>query len=174
LRWSLNHKDGRHLELGYCGEITNAEFQDIRENMYFVPRDLTTFLFGNSLGLREGNVADPVDRLRADTDVGYVTIFWGIGLVGLTMSVGFYLAILGFAFAMDTPKVSGRSRDLIAASLFFLAGHAKEVHLFTRTGLRYICSSLVRLLFAEAVWFTNRGWTRLASRQIGSATATRG
>jgi len=52
------------------------------------------------------------------------------------MSVGFYLAILGFAFRQwIRRRCPGGAGILIAASLFFLAGHAKEVHLFTRTGL---------------------------------------
>jgi len=119
-----------------AGEITNEEFHDIRENMYFLPTDLQTLLFGNSLGLRQADPTDTVDRLRADTDVGYVTNIWGIGLLGLLMSVGFYLAILDFAVRQWTRgRCSGGSGVLIVASLFFLAGHAKEVHLFTRTGL---------------------------------------
>lgn len=116
-------------------EITNVSFRDIAETMYFVPKDLQTFLFGNSLGLREGNLADPVDRLRADTDVGYVTNIWGIGVIGLAISVAFYVAILGFAVRQWVRgRCSGGAAILTIASIFFLVGHAKESHLFTRTG----------------------------------------
>ena len=135
--------------LATAGEITNPEFRDIRDNMYFWPKDYQTLLFGNSLGLREGNPADPVDRLRADTDVGYVTNIWGIGAVGLAVSMSFYLAILGFGCrAWRLRSCSGGSAMLLVASLFFLAGHAKEVHLFTRTGLE------VYLLMFWAVYYS--------------------
>ena len=103
--------------------------------MYFLPGDYQTLLFGNSLGLREGNPADPVDRLRADSDVGYITNIWGIGAVGLLISVSFYLGISSFAYrTWRFGNCPGGSGLLLVASLFFLAGHAKEVHLFTRTG----------------------------------------
>jgi len=69
LEMSLITKTDVIWSLVTAGEITNAEFQDIRENMYFVPGISQHFSSGTR-GPERGNVADPVDRLRADTDVG--------------------------------------------------------------------------------------------------------
>jgi hypothetical protein len=158
LQMSVATKTDVITTLATVGEITNQEVHQI-QGMYFLPRDYETLFFGNSLGLREGNLADPVDRLRADTDVGYITNIWGIGVVGLIISTSFYLAILGFAYrSWRLGSCPGGSGLLLVASLFFLAGHSKELHLFTRTGLE------VYLLMFWPVYYV---------AQWGSSGATR-
>jgi hypothetical protein len=120
-----------YLDYKYVG---NDSFEALR-TMYFMPRTFRDLLFGNSFGLRLGAVGDPVDQLRANTDVGYVVDLSGIGIVGLSFSVLFYFLTLGFSIDswLRSPPVAG-SLIMIVLSIFFLVGHAKEVHLFTRCG----------------------------------------
>jgi hypothetical protein len=121
------------------GVLRNYSFDEIRYNMYFFPNSAGVLLFGNSLGLREGNESSPLDHLRVDSDVGYVTNIWGIGLVGTAISVTFYLVLLFYGLNLWRRGVCrGGPIVLIVTTGFFLAGHAKEVHLFARSGFEIL------------------------------------
>jgi hypothetical protein len=116
------------------GEFSNASFEDLK-SMYFLPSS-RQIVFGNSLGLRVGNRLDPVDRRRLDTDVGYVTDLGGVGIVGTCISVSFYVVILVFALRCWIRGQPHYGSIILAfVTLCFLVGHAKEVHLFARSGL---------------------------------------
>jgi hypothetical protein len=120
------------------GHVGNNSF-DALMTMYFLPSSFGDLLFGNSLGLRLGDPSDPLDRLRANTDVGYVMDLAGIGIVGTLLSLSFYSVILlvGIDSLLWKRRVDG-ALLLVIVTLFFLIGHAKEVHLFTRSGFEFL------------------------------------
>jgi len=119
----------RHLfELYYTRtETGTAQSRSLNSlgRMYFVPSDPLTFVFGEGITGR--------GAVRIPSDVGYVLSLYGIGMIGTTLLVSFYLYVLVVSWRL---RRYDRQIALLSA-LFCLAVlvlNVKEQSLLTRHG----------------------------------------
>jgi hypothetical protein len=113
-----------YMRYGYVG---NDSF-DYMKTMYVAPESAMQIVFGNSIGLWSDNPADPINRLRLRSDIGYVVDLGGIGLIGVLLSLVFYGSILMLTLVSCVRRHPAHgSLVLLTMATFFLSGHAKEV-----------------------------------------------
>jgi hypothetical protein len=127
------------------GFVKNQTVYQLYSNDLQFPQDARTLWFGDNSHLEhsEGSKGSSVRSL--DSDIGYVRVLFGYGIVGSTFLYGSYIAMI--AIMWNTRKQSKLLSHLgvllIFITLFF---NAKEVFIFTRIGWPMCC-----MVFAGAL-----------------------
>jgi hypothetical protein len=118
------------------------------------PHDPLTFLFGDAQWTRE----------TVRSDIGYVKMWFGLGLVGTLLIVGFYCMLIESAWRhRAAAPVLSRTSIMLSASL--LLAHGKEPFLLTRFYFS------VSLILALAILLQSRAAAQLSSGSYGNPRA---
>jgi hypothetical protein len=122
----------------------DSAYSELATAHLFLPDDLDTFIFGNPRLIAKDQ--NGYDRLL-DSDIGYVRLLFGYGVLGSTLHYLFYIYLI-----MTTIKLTNRgySRDyaflvlvMCIAILFF---NWKEIFVFTRMGFSQVLLAFFALI----------------------------
>ena len=103
------------------GMLKDETVADLYQRHLIMPNDFTTFVFGSGTTLRE----------NVDSDIGYVVFLFGLGVIGSSIVIWFYVMILHTSWRYRS-KEPGLALLSGALALTMLIAHAKEQFLLTR------------------------------------------
>jgi hypothetical protein len=127
------------------GLMRNDTIYELWNYDLLFPKDLKTLVVGNQVHLEHSQNSSGSAARSLDSDIGYVRILFGYGIIGSLVIYGTYVGMIGILirYRMQVKMLSGLGVLLLVAILFF---NAKEVFVFTRIGW-----SMCSLVFCAAV-----------------------
>jgi len=132
------------LSVFYKDELQSQSVSILLKDHLKFPDDAETFLFGSSFGPHTGG-DDEVEKYRTDSDIGYITNLFGVGVLGSLLIIFFYFFTAYVVF--QNKRIIGFPLTLIFFIFlgFLLIGNAKEPDLMGRIGI-----DLYAMLYAVA------------------------
>jgi hypothetical protein len=143
---SLSRTLGPFITFWQEGELRDRTARVLVDNHYFLPLDTIVLLFGNSNSGR-----GELDYIPSD--VGYVRLWFALGLVGTVLMIGFYVMLIRDAWRLR--KIQADLTLLsVVLSLMVLIAHAKEIFIMARHSFSVSTLFLAGFLYIAAMTST--------------------
>ena len=132
------------LNLFYKDELESKSVSILLKDHLKFPEGAKTLIFGTSFGPHTG-ADDDLEEYRTNSDIGYITNLFGVGLFGSLLIMSFYF-FTAYIF-LKNKRIIGFPLTLIFFIFlsFLLIGNAKEPDLMGRIGM-----DLYAMLYAVA------------------------
>ena len=146
-------------------EVINStdETLNLFNEFTIFPNNLSVWLVGDPryVSLDEGS------RYRTlNSDIGYIRLLWGYGIIGSLVHYAFYLSIIFIACNSYSRYYSAKLKNLASLNIIFalaiLALNYKEVFVLTRIGFSTTCILLFAML--QLIAFENKETVNISKK----------